>query len=107
MNEQDFTKTFEAYKHEFPDNGFSEHVTKHLPERRSIFPQIMIVVFVLLGLAVMFSIQSFSPILEQINSLFNAIGQLKIPPASAIFTYFSVLGLIGLIGYSVVQADVG
>jgi hypothetical protein len=107
MNEQDFTKTFEACKYEFPDDGFSERVIKHLPERKSIFPQIVMAAFVLLSLVIMFLIQDFTPILEQINSLINAMSQLKIPSASAIMVYFSVLGLIGLIGYSVVQADVG
>ena len=107
MKEQDFTKPFEAYKHEFPDNGFSERVIRHLPERKSIFPQIVMAVFVLIGIIIMFSIQSFSPILEQVNNLISAMNQFQIPQASAIITYFSVLGLIGLIGYSVVQADVG
>lgn len=106
MNEQDFSKIFEVYKQEFSDNGFSEQIIKHLPERKSVLPQIVMTAFVMLGLVLTFVIQDFTLVLEQINSLVNSINQLQIPSASAIIIYLSILGLTGLIGYSVVWADV-
>jgi hypothetical protein len=42
---------------------------------------------------------------ERDQYIINEVQEIR--KASAILTYFSVLGLIGLIGYSEVQADVG
>ena len=107
MNEQDISNKFKANKLEFSDEGFSERVVGLLPERNSLLPQIVMGAFITLGMILMFVFQVFAPILEQINSLVNSISRLQIPSASAIITYFIVLGLIGLIGYSVLQADTG
>jgi len=64
-------------------------------------------VFVTLGIILTLILQSFVPAWEQINSLVNSLNQMQIPTASAIITYLGILGLVGFIGYSVVQANVG
>jgi len=105
MNEQDFNKLFKSNKIEFSDEGFSERVKRRLQRRKSILPHIVMIAFVILGLTLIFALQVFAPVTEQINSLIDSISQLQIPSASAVITYFCVLGLIGLIGYSVAQVD--
>ena len=107
MNEQDFSKIFLDNKHEFSDDGFSERVVSRLPKRKSMLPQIIMVAFVAIGLVLMFALRAFSLILEQINSLVASISQLQIPSASAIITYFGLLGLIGLTGYAIAHSDAG
>jgi hypothetical protein len=99
---------FEAHKVEFPDDGFSERVIRQLPERKSILPQVVMAAFVMIGLVLTFAVQGgFMPALEQINSLVNSISRMQIPTASAVITYISALAMIGVIGYSVAQADAG
>ena len=107
MSDQNFSKIFTAHKVEFPDEGFSERVIRRLPERKNMLPQIVMIVFVLIGLVLTFAIQGFTPILEQINSLVVSISQLQIPTASSVIVYLGVLSMIGIIGYSVAQADAG
>jgi hypothetical protein len=108
MGDKDFSKIFLAHKVEFPDDGFSERVIRRLPERRSILPQVVMATFVMIGLVLTFVIQGgFTPILEQISSLFNSVSRLQIPTASAVITYLVALAMIGVIGYSVAQADAG
>ena len=104
MNEQDFSKIFKAHKKSFSDNDFSEQVIKRLPKRKSMLPQTVMIAFVLLGMIFVFVLQVYVPVMEQLNSLITSVSQLQMPSASAIFTYFVVLGLIGLIGFSVAQA---
>ena len=105
MNEHDFSKIFKAHKLEFSDKDFSEHILKRLPERKSILPQMVMVLSVVLGLTLMLAIQGFTPIMEQLVSLVGSISQLQMPSASAITTYLGVLGLSGLIGFSLAYAD--
>jgi putative effector of murein hydrolase LrgA (UPF0299 family) len=107
MNNQDIKKVFTAHKAEFPDEGFSERIIRQLPERKSILPQTIMAIFVMIGLALIFAIQGVTPMLEQINSLITSISYLEIPSPTAIITYIGALTMIGLIGYSVAQADAG
>jgi len=107
MNDQELKKIFIAKKVDVPDEDFSERVMRRLPERRSVLPQIVMVVFIMIGLALTFFIQGVTPILAQIDSLITSISHLQAPSPIAVITYLSVLGLIGIIGYSVAQADVG
>jgi len=103
---QDIKKIFEAQRVEFSDEGFSERVVRQLPERKSMLPQLVMVVFVMTGLAFTFAIQGILPMLEQINSLVYAISHLQAPTPSAVITYFGALGLIGIIGFAVARVDV-
>ena len=107
MNEQEFSKIVREHKLEFPDDGFSKHVISHLPQRKSILPQMVMALFVILGLTLMLIFQIFVPVLEQINSLVYSISKMQVPSASAIIIYLGVVGLVGLIGYAMVQADAG
>jgi len=105
MNDQDFKKIFSAQRVDIPDDGFSERVIRQLPERKSLLPQTVMVVFVMIGLALTFAIQGVTPMLEQINSLITSISHLQIPSPGSIITYIGALALTGIIGYSVAQAD--
>ena len=100
-------KIFVTHRVDIPDEGFSERVMRQLPGRRSILPQLVMVVFVMIGLALIFFILGVTPMLEQINSLITSISNLQAPSPIAVFTYLCILGLTGIIGYSVAQADAG
>ena len=105
MNDQDFKKIFITHKADVPDNGFSERVIRKLPERQSMLPQAVMVVFVMIGLGITFAIQGVTPMLEQVNSLILSISQLQAPSPSAVITYLGVLALTGIIGYSVAWVE--
>ena len=107
MNEQDFKKIFTSHKTDICDDGFTERVLWRLPERKSILPQIIMVVFIMIGLALTIAIHGLTFILEQINSLITSMSLLQAPSPIAVLTYLSMLGLIGIIGYSVVQVEAG
>ena len=107
MDEQDLKKTFAAHKIDVPDEGFTERVIRQLPERKSILPQIVMTVFIMIGLALMFAITGITPLLEQINRLTTSISRLQVPPPSAIITYISLISLTGIIGYAITLADTG
>ena len=107
MNDQDFKKIFTAHKTDVPDNGFSEHVVRQLPERKNRLSQIIMAVFTLIGLILFFVIQGITPLLEQINHLIVSISHLQAPSPSSVITYISLLATIGIVGYSVMQVDAG
>jgi len=103
----DLKKIFTAHRADVPNEGFSERVMRQLPERKSVLPQMIMVVFIMIGLGLTFLIQGVTPLLEQINSLITSISLLQAPSPIAVITYLSTLGLTGIIGYSVIQADAG
>jgi len=103
----DFKKIFVAHRVDVPDEGFSERVVRQLPKRSSMLPQIVMAVFIMLGLALTFAFQGVTPLIEQINSLITSISRLQAPSPIAVITYLGVLGLTGIIGYSVAQASEG
>jgi len=105
MNDKELKKVFVAHRVDIPDDGFSERVIRQLPERKSMLPQMVMVVFTMVGLALTFTIQGVTSILEQINSLITSVSHLQIPSPGAIITYICALALTGIIGFSVAQAD--
>ena len=107
MNEQDFKKLFINHRVDVPDEGFSERVIRQLPERKSMLPQMVMVVFTMLGFALTVAIQGITPLIEQMNSLVTSVSHLQIPSPMSIITYISALALTGIIGFSVAQADAG
>jgi len=107
MNEQDLRKIFVTQRVDIPDEGFTERVIRQLPERKSMLPQMVMVVFTMAGLWLTFAIQGVAPILEQINSLITSVSHLQIPSPGAIITYLGALGLTAIIGFSAAQADAG
>ena len=107
MEDKDFKKLFTAHKLDIPDKGFSERVIRRLPERKSILPQIVMVVFIMIGLALTLVIQGITHLIEQINSLFISISRLQAPSPSSVIIYLVTLTIIGIIGYSITQADAG
>ena len=105
MEDKDFKKIFTANKADIPDQGFSERVVRQLPGRKSMLPQVVMVVCIMIGLVLAFVIQGVTPLLEQINSLIASISHLQAPSPSSIVIYFSVLTIIGIVGYSVALTE--
>ena len=101
MNDQDFKKIFSEHKVEVFDAGFSECVIRQLPKRRNMLPQMVMVVFVLNGLIFTLAVQDVQPLLEQIGHLVTTICYLHIPSLGYVVTYFGIMALLGIIGYSV------
>ena len=104
---KDVREIFETHRVDIPDDGFSERVIRRLPERKSMLPQIVMVVFIMIGIALTYAIQGVTNILEQINSLMTSISHLQMPSPISVMTYIGVLGLMGIIGYAAAQADAG
>ena len=107
MTEQELKKIFVAHRVDIPDEGFSGRIIRQLPERRSMLPQIVMTVFIAIGLALTFAIQGVMPLVEQINSLIVSISNLQPPSLASVIAYFGAIGLIGIIGFAVAQADAG
>ena len=107
MNDTDFKKIFIDHRVDVSDGGFSERVIRQLPERKSMLPQMVMAVFIMIGLALMFAIQGVTPMIEQISSLTASISHLQAPSPGAVIAYLGVLTLTGIIGYSVTQVDAG
>ena len=103
MNEQDLKKIFAANKIDIPDNGFSERIVRQLPERTKLLPQIVMTVFITIGLVLTFAIQGLAPLLNQIDSLITSIIHLQPPSPISVITYISLLGLVGTIGFAAAQ----
>jgi len=102
MHEQELKKIFANHKTDIPDDGFSERVIRQLPNRKSLLPQMVMIVSIIIGLVLMLVTPGFAPFVsEQINSLVVSITHLQVPSASAVATYLSLLSLLGIIGYSV------
>ena len=107
MNDQELKKIFASHKIDIPDEGFSERIIRQLPERKSILPQMIMVIFIMIGLALVFTILGVTPLLEQINSLIASISHLQVPSPGSVFTYIGLFSLTGIIAYAVTQADAG
>jgi hypothetical protein len=104
MNEKDLKNLFTTHKADIPDDGFSERVIRRLPERQSILPQIIMPVFIMIGLILTFLVPGFTTlVLEQIHSLITSINHSEMPSAMAVTTYLIMLGLLSTIGYSVAR----
>jgi len=107
MDDKHFKTIVTAHKMDIADEGFSERVIRQLPERRNMLPRIVMMTFILIGIAFIFAVQGITPLLEQIGSLIASISRLQAPSTGAIVTYIGVLSIIGAIGYGVAQADAG
>jgi len=107
MNEKDFQNIFLKNKIEISDNGFSERIIRQLSERKSILPQIMMTVLIIIAIVFIFITQDITFLIEQIIGLVISISQLKAPSTSSVIAYFGFLSIIGIIGYTLVQTDVG
>ena len=105
MKNSDIKKIFLAHRVNFSDDGFSKDVFRRLPERKSMLPQIVVVMFIAFGMAIMFAFQGFVPFLEQIDNLVISVSRFQLPSPSAIITYCSVFVLTVMIGFSVAHAD--
>jgi len=107
MNEQDLRKIFAEHKADIPDKGFSERIIKQLPERKSILPQIIMVVSIVVGLALMFALNGITSLLDPIIGLITSVSRLQAPSPSSVVIYLGFLSVIGIIGYAIAQADSG
>ena len=107
MNDTDFKKIFITHRGDVSDEGFSDRVMRQLPERKSVLPQMVMVVSIMIGLALTFAIQGVTPMIGLINSLITSISHLQAPSPGSVIAYLGVLTLVGIIGYSVTQVDAG
>ena len=105
MSDQDFKKIFVAHKVDVSDNGFSKRVIRQLPERKNILPQMVMAVFIMIGLALTFALQGVTPVLDQINNLVISISHQQMPSPASVTAYLGVLALLGIISYSVMRTD--
>jgi len=105
MNDNDFKKVFIEHKVEVPDEGFSKRIIRQLPERKKILPQIVMVVSIIAGFLLTFSIQGVTSLITQINDLITSISNLQAPSPISVLTYFVLLGITGLISYSLVKVE--
>jgi hypothetical protein len=102
MDEKDIKKIFTTNRVDVPDEGFSERITGQLPARKSMLYQIIMVVSIMLGLVLVFAIQGFNTVPEQIYNLIISISHSQMPSPSSMITYIIVLAMTGIIGYSMV-----
>ncbi len=105
ISDQDIRKIFEAHKSDFPDNGFSEQLINRLPPRTSPLPQMVMILCVIVGLGLTVGIVGINTIFDRLIDLVTAVGNLKIPSALSVATYFGVMSVFGLIGYTMVRTS--
>ena len=104
MDDKDVKKIFTAHKVNIADEGFSRRVVEQLPGHKNILlPQLVMISFIIAGFIILFAIQSFVPLLKQIDNMLTSVNHLQIPSFVSIIAYLSMLILWGIIGYSVVQ----
>jgi hypothetical protein len=107
INEQDLKKFFTENKSEISDNEFSKNIQHRLPERKSIFPQMVMFVCIVAGLSLTIFITGFSNIETQLWGLINSVAHLQMPSFQSVMTYLGVLAALGFIGFAVADTDVG
>ena len=105
INEQKLKSFFKENKSEIPDNGFSKRVLHHLPTRKSVFPQVVMLICVVAGLSLTVAVAGFSTIQTQLLSLIDAVAHLQIPSATSIMTYIGVLATLSFIGFAVAETN--
>ncbi|MCL2413804.1 MAG: DUF5056 domain-containing protein [Bacteroidales bacterium] len=106
MNDKDLKKLFTSHKTDIPDEGFSERVVQRLPQRTNILSQVIMITFIFIGFALVFVLQGFAPIFEQINQLVGSIRHMEISSIIAIVISMIIWTfLLGTVGFSV--ASVG
>jgi hypothetical protein len=103
MNDKDFKKLFLDHKVDIPDDGFSERIRRQLPERKNRLPQLVMILFMMIGFVFLFLVQGITPLFDQIINLTESISQQQAPSAGAVITYCSLLAAIGIVGYSALK----
>ena len=107
MNEQKISAIFKAHKMDVPDKEFSERVVRKLSERKNLMPQIVIIIFSMIGIVLTFAILGVYSLFEQLDSLFTSIRLMQAPSLVSILSYLGILISIGFIGFAVDQAGEG
>jgi phosphatidylglycerophosphate synthase len=106
MNDKDLKKLFTSHKVEISDEGFSERVVQRLPQRTNILSQIIMITFIFIGFVLVFVLQGFAPILEQINQLGISIRQMEFSSIMAIVGSLIIWTfLLGTVGFSVASVS--
>jgi hypothetical protein len=100
-SDKNLKQLFEAHRTEFSDNGFSDHLKHHLPERPSVLPQFLMIISIITGLTLTISILGVTTILDNIVNFVLAISHLQLPSAISTFTYVAMFATLGLIGFAV------
>jgi hypothetical protein len=105
MNEQNLKEIFSTHKVDMPNDGFSRRIITHLPERKSILPQVVMISFIVVGMILTFAVQGIDSVLNNINSLVFLISRMQIPSAISVITILGILSLTGLIAHSILQVE--
>ncbi|MCL2416536.1 MAG: DUF5056 domain-containing protein [Bacteroidales bacterium] len=106
MNDKDLKKLFTSHKVDIVDEGFSERVVQRLPQRRNILSQVIMITFIFIGFVLVFVLQGFAPIFEQINQLAGSVQQLEISSIMAIAGSLIIWTfLLGTVGFSVASVS--
>jgi hypothetical protein len=102
---QEWKQLFEAHRPDFPDEGFSRKVINRLPQRKTMLPQIVMLLCVFTGFVLTFAIQGVTPIMEQIYTFVITISQLQMPSVTSAATWFGGVAIVGLTGFAVATAE--
>jgi len=106
MNDKDLKKLFTSHKVEISDEGFSERVVQRLPQRTNILSQVIMITFIFIGFVLVFVLQGFAPLFEQISQLVGSIQHMEISSIAAIVGSLIIWTfLLGTVGFSVVSVS--
>ena len=102
MNDKDLKTLFVSHKVDNPDDGFSERVVRRLPQRTNILSQVIMITFISIGFVLVFVLQGFAPIFEQISQLGTSMREMEISSIVAVATSLIIWTfLLGTVGFSV------
>jgi len=103
INEDELKSFFTKNRSEIPDNGFSKRVQQYLPPRKSVLPQIVMLICIATGLSLTLSITGVSAILVQLLSLVDSVALMQIPSLSSVMTYLGILATLSFIGFAAIE----
>ncbi|GHT42466.1 hypothetical protein AGMMS49965_14030 [Bacteroidia bacterium] len=104
-SDKDLKQLFEAHRTEWSDNGFSEEIKHHLPERPSYLPPVLMLVSIIAGIALTVSVLGVTTIFANIVNFVSAVSLLQLPSAIATVTYVGIFATLCLIGFAVSATD--
>jgi hypothetical protein len=103
--EKDLERLFKEHRDEIPDNGFTGNLKCRLPQRPSFLPQIVMFICISVGMALVFMLQSFEMIVNNIHEFILAISQLQCPSIDLILTYLGMLFCVYIIAYAMTTTE--
>jgi hypothetical protein len=102
MNDQQIKALFESQKKEIPDDDFSRRVMAFLPRRSSVWPQIIVALFSLAGIATVVAIIGIKQIVEFLEGISSLSGPDMLD--TMVYAYLFIVGAMTMIGLSIKAA---